>query len=314
MKLISEIIDILSSEKPNLTNALIKTKVLLHRLGQRDLIGWVNSELNGYKNDDDLPAYRILPATALANASNGAWQLTGHPIPLAHLDGKERECLETARFKESIGVLEELANSEGSSVAGRIPMEWVPRLNEGLANDFQIQSAWCEISKTSLTQTLVEVRSRLLDFMLELNKEFAGEMTDEEAEAKIKSKSVDPASMFSSAMFGDHTTIFVGDANRFQIVSYSRDDLDDLRRLVEVFDKHLDDLALDAAAKRKAEAQVATIKAQLKDEPDPVILKQAGRTLRNITEGAIGSLIAAAAQPTVWATAAALLAKLFGGP
>ena len=61
-------------------------------------------------------------------------------------------------------------------------------------------------------------------------------------------------------------------------------------------------------------AQVATIKAQLEDNPDPVIVKQAGRTLRNITEGAIGSLIAAAAQPTVWATAAALLAKLFGGP
>jgi hypothetical protein len=133
-------------------------------------------------------------------------------------------------------------------------------------------------------------------------------------ERQKKSKSVDPASMFSSTRFGDHTTIVVGDANRFQIVSYSRDDLDDLRRLVEVFDKHLDDLALDAAAKRKAEAQVATIKAQLKDEPDPVIVKQAGRTLRNITEGAIGSLIAAAAQPTVWATATALSAKLFGGP
>lgn len=103
-------------------------------------------------------------------------------------------------------------------------------------------------------------------------------------------------------------------ANMTQTVSYSRDDLDGLRRLVEVFDQHLDDLALDAAAKRKAMAQVATIKAQLEDEPDPVIVKQAGRTLRNITEGAIGSLIATAAQPTVWASAAAILAKLFGGP
>jgi hypothetical protein len=99
-----------------------------------------------------------------------------------------------------------------------------------------------------------------------------------------------------------------------QTVGYSRDDFDDLRRLVEVFDKHLDDLALDALAKRKAKAQVATLKVQLEDEPDLVIVKQAGRTLRNITEGAIGSLIATAAQPTVWAWAAAVIAKLFGGP
>jgi hypothetical protein len=99
-----------------------------------------------------------------------------------------------------------------------------------------------------------------------------------------------------------------------QTVSYSHENLEDLHRLVEVFDAHLDDLNLDAAAKRRAMAQVATIRAQIEDEPDPVIIKQAGRTLRNITEGAIGSLIAAAAQPTVWAWAALSMAKLFGGP
>ncbi len=103
------------------------------------------------------------------------------------------------------------------------------------------------------------------------------------------------------------------DAKMTQTVSYSRDDLDDLRRLVEVFDQHLDDLGLDATANRKVMAQVATIKAQLEDDPDPVIVKQAGRTLRNITEGAIGSLIATAAQPAVWAWAAPIIAKFFGG-
>lgn len=102
-------------------------------------------------------------------------------------------------------------------------------------------------------------------------------------------------------------------ATMTQTVSYSREDSDDLHRLVEVFENHFDDLALDAAAKRKAMAQVATIKAQLEDDPDPVIVNQAGRTLRNITEGAIGSLIATAAQPTLWAWAATIIAKLFGG-
>jgi hypothetical protein len=99
-----------------------------------------------------------------------------------------------------------------------------------------------------------------------------------------------------------------------QTVSYSREDLDDLRRLVEMFDAHLDDLNLDAAAKQKAMVQVATIKAQLQDDPDPVIVKQAGRTLRNVTEGAIGSLLANAVQPAVWALASLFIAKLFGGP
>ena len=52
---------------------------------------------------------------------------------------------------------------------------------------------------------------------------------------------------------------------------------------------------------KRASAQIAIIEAQATDdEPDPVIIKQAGSTLRNITEGAIGSLVATAVQPAVW--------------
>lgn len=87
--------------------------------------------------------------------------------------------------------------------------------------------------------------------------------------------------------------------------------LNDLHRLVEVFEKHIDELVLDPAAKRKASAQVATIKAQLEDEPDTVIISQAGRTLRNITEGAIGSLIATAAQSSEWAWVSQHIQNLF---
>jgi hypothetical protein len=101
-------------------------------------------------------------------------------------------------------------------------------------------------------------------------------------------------------------------ATMTQTINYSSQDLDDLRRLIGVFENHLDDLALDAASKRKAKAQVVTIKAQLDDDPNLVIVQQAGRTLRNITEGAIASLVATALQPTVWTWAAPLIAKLFG--
>ena len=99
-----------------------------------------------------------------------------------------------------------------------------------------------------------------------------------------------------------------------QTVSYNRNNLDELRHLVDVFNKHLDDLTLDVAAKRKVMVQVATIKAQLENDPDPVIMKQAGWMLWNITEGAIGRLIATTVQPVVWAWAASVIKKLFGGP
>jgi hypothetical protein len=69
-------------------------------------------------------------------------------------------------------------------------------------------------------------------------------------------------------------------------------------------------LPIEAKQRQRAEAQIATIKAQLIDEPDPVIIKQAGRTLRNITEGTIGSLIASGVQST-WPWIREVMHRLF---
>jgi hypothetical protein len=62
---------------------------------------------------------------------------------------------------------------------------------------------------------------------------------------------------------------------------------------------------------RKANAQLATIQAQLSDEPNPIIVHEAGRTLRNITEGTIAGLISNTVQPTVWTWVAEITARLF---
>jgi hypothetical protein len=75
----------------------------------------------------------------------------------------------------------------------------------------------------------------------------------------------------------------------------------DLARLVTELTTHIDELNLESRQKQRVEAQLATLSAELGGEPDQEIVKQAGRTLWNITQGAIGSLVATGAvQPGVW--------------
>lgn len=93
-----------------------------------------------------------------------------------------------------------------------------------------------------------------------------------------------------------------------QSINYSSVNNDDLKRLVQIFEEHIQELDLKESDNRKANAQLATIKAQLIDEPDPTIINQAGKSLRNITEGAIGSVIASATQPEVWGIVQKILA------
>lgn len=211
MKLINEIIEILSSDTGKLSNALIKTKVLLHQIGHKELVPWVNSELNGYPDRDSVPEYRVLSARVLVNASNRAYRVTSHPIPMGHLEDKHREAIETSRMEQSLAVLEKFTENDDGHLRAHIPMESYGILGKGLGNHYQIESAWSEVNYTSVLQILIEVRSRLLDFVLELNDQFPSELNESQVKERISS--VDTENLFNNAIFGDNTTILVGSSN-----------------------------------------------------------------------------------------------------
>ncbi|MFA5920731.1 MAG: hypothetical protein WC856_05515 [Methylococcaceae bacterium] len=212
MKLIDEIVEMLSSDERKLTDALFKTKVLLHKIGHKELIEWVNHELNGYPEEEAVPPYRILPAQVLANASNGAWQLTSHPIPLAHLEKDYRNALESAKMDQPLAVLEKFTEKDTGHLQRTIPMEANGLLGKGMGNGYHISSAWCDIQVSGVIQILTQVRSRLLDFVLELSEKFAGELNEDEV--KERGSAFDAENLFNNTIFGDNTTIVVGSSNK----------------------------------------------------------------------------------------------------
>lgn len=217
MKLADEIVDILSSTDGILSEALIKTKVLLHRIGQKDLVTWVNKELNGYDDEDDLPDYRIVRAQVLVNATNGAYEANSQPVPLGHLDEDYRKRLEKGVMPQSLAVIEEFTANKEGSLQSHIPMEMYGLLSEKLANGYMVQRAWCEVPMASASNILMQVRSRLLDFILELSSEFSAATTDEEI--KDKASNFDAANLFNHTIFGDNTTIVVGSENTQNITN-----------------------------------------------------------------------------------------------
>jgi hypothetical protein len=55
MELISKIINELIDSEKSLSNPLLKTAVLAHKIKNEQLAEWVNSELEGYKNEKKFP-------------------------------------------------------------------------------------------------------------------------------------------------------------------------------------------------------------------------------------------------------------------
>ena len=219
MDLVRQIVEILSDTRPNLENALIKTKVLLHRLREQAYADWINKELNGYSKDDEVPDYRVIPSSVKITATDGftrRWK--DMPAPIGHLDEKTRRWLERNELRQSISSLESLAHSEGDMLTRPIPPEFWPKLGEKLSSGIVVDYAHCEMSKAQLQGVLTQIRSRLLDFVLELEAKLPRDASEEDV--REISKKVHVGNLLNNAMFGSNTTIVIGDNNR-QNLSFS---------------------------------------------------------------------------------------------
>jgi hypothetical protein len=231
MQLIDEIIGLLSSEQASLTDVLLKTKILLHKIGQKDLVEWVNHELNGYPQSVELPAYRILRCEIHANMANVAFQATNHPLPLWHLTQEQREMLRQVSLRQSLSVLEKLVSSSAGHLESPIEMEFNGLLGKSLSPGTRIQRAWRDFSSAEIRGVIVQVRSRLLDFCLEIKPN----LVDDESTNTVKTTTDmnGTKAIFQDAIFGNNAnvTIQMGAGNNQSVnVSSNPGDFDALAK------------------------------------------------------------------------------------
>ncbi len=303
MALIEEIQQEAVDSNSDLGAVLRKCKLLAARLQSSPLEDWLLRESNGYPDDVEVPSYRIWPLEVKGHFV-GAFgsALQNAPVPFICLPEKVRHSYDNYKCRQSIASIEAMLKKFDPSKGDTLCVstgDLAVRLGRNVYRGQNCLQAWAEYPVTHLVEVLNAVRNRILDFALAVWKEAptAGEGIVN-ASPEIGSERV--TQIFNTTVYGGATNLVGSATNSSVSFTVSQEGLEDLRRLVDVFEHHFDELSLDAPAKQKVSAQIATIKAQLTDEPDPVIVKQAGRTLRNITEGAIASLIATGVQPTIW--------------
>jgi len=213
MKLIDEIIEILSSENCNLENALIKTKILLHKMGEKSLLTWVNQELNGYENIQSIPEYRKINNIVVGSFQNYTTRYTNHPIPIMHLQDEELEFFTTLKFTDSISMIENISKSKEDTIYFSLNLEFASLLTKNIDSSLNVTNLKKQVAKSQILGILTQIRSRLLDFILDISEEIPEDISDKDI--KSKSKEIDTKGIFHHAMFdGNNITINIGDNNK----------------------------------------------------------------------------------------------------
>lgn len=161
--------EIISGEG-NIETSLLQLKVILSSIKNKDIQTWIESELNGYKNVDDIPDYRVVHGVVKGSCTvYNTVQYTNIAFPVRHLDDKIRKNI--CSHYVGCGVAEILETSKlNKDLIVEIPNNFWSLLEEGMNGN--IYESYLYINSLSYKTILTNIRSKIVDILLVLEKEF----------------------------------------------------------------------------------------------------------------------------------------------
>jgi hypothetical protein len=173
MSLLREIQSSAVDANEPISTLLRKCKILAVRLGSSEFKSWVDSELNGYPNVDEMPEYRIMSVNCKGNFSGGfGAAMNNAEIPSNCIPKEYRENLYTTYMVQPISSLESLINnSDGGTVQEPWPANLTAHFGMKMYQGYNCMQAWKVIPINALVGVLDMIRNRVLNFVLEIESE-----------------------------------------------------------------------------------------------------------------------------------------------
>ena len=175
----SRIIKELANGEVSTSIALKRTKVLLQELDSIELLRWVNYEIEGYPEEDEVPEYRLINGQLRGTYFKGsmAANMTYNNVPLSlgKMPEEARNRILKRAITEGIESLQESIEQtkNGGSFAFVVPADLYPVIAHYNNDPYMIiVNAIIELRIPKIRNIFSIVESKLLDILAFLEKEF----------------------------------------------------------------------------------------------------------------------------------------------
>ena len=145
--------------------------VITNSLENEELNDWIEGELNGYSNSDDIPDYRKnIRYIIRYSGINGSFQVNNNVLPESLFTKEIKEALRSRVITSGIKTIEKAVSGEFNVSFDLI--ELAPIVYK--KSDYMITCMKLEqvIDKTSFLEILSNVKTKLISILLRLEKEF----------------------------------------------------------------------------------------------------------------------------------------------
>ena len=231
MSLLHDIQAAVLREDADLGPILLKVRLLAARLGSQPLAEWVKHESEGYPKNAEIPDYRILSVSYMANFSgpfgSGIQNAPISPYLIEKFAGKQWVRYE---MRESIAAVDDLlTTSTKSGSLGINAANLILLLQGKVYPDYACNSVTGTISRSALAAIRHSVRSRVLELMIELEKSIpeASAVTLGPSHASAPQSAATATQIAQQIIYGNYTSVSaVGDGARIAVAIAERNSQD----------------------------------------------------------------------------------------
>lgn len=209
----SKIIKDLIMDKINVLQAMQSLSFMLEDINdaESEIKKWVNNEINGYKNQSDIPEYRKTNAILMGNVQVGYSLYKNINIPLA--DKKAIELLTKIQIKEPLSIVMQLAKAEIESENHSLLLD----VNIALVNHYQqtngdVISASRHLSIYTYNNILALIKDKLLDIFKVLEENY-GNLDELYIDFSDDTKKEEVVKQIQSIVYNDNS-ISIGNNNK----------------------------------------------------------------------------------------------------
>lgn len=155
---------------------LRKARVLAAQLESSELGTWASSELDGYKSIEALPDYRLLSTSVAGQWTNNFHMLNNRGVPMYQIEDDDiKKMLSTYPVYDGIRTVENLSAELGDKMLFLSP-DAVAVVNKYVVEGgYGYATLHYTLTPHDFDQLLDTVRNRLLDFVLQMDKEWKEE-------------------------------------------------------------------------------------------------------------------------------------------
>jgi hypothetical protein len=300
MTLLRQIQDELAASNADIAAVLRKCKILARRLHSANFGQWVDWELNGYPEYAEVPTYRIVHPTHWASFSNGYWSVERQPISPLLIEKEYRHHFEPIAYRAGIESVKALSQEGGTVQRSEFRF-----LLTGKVVDLPCIAFWSQLSSVELKQIISTVSSRLLDFAMDIEAE-----NPNAGEAPLSELPVPPEKVQQLVQNHFHGPVGNVALNSSGFSQSATLNLERVREVTAAVRSQLAKEPLKKSTQTKVKAELAKIESELAArKPNESVVREAGRSLRTIVEGAIAATVV---QPSAWQRIAEMLGSLFG--